>query len=99
MLDFYKETCTGDIWSALTHPLGDYDPMIGEALVACEDAMTRSLSFSLPRSPLLEEQRSPVYVANSETNWDKLKELNEAAALGYGNVIHFRPGVQQEIEG
>ena len=27
-------------------------------------------------------------------------ELNEvAAALGYGNVIHFGPRVQQEIEG
>ena len=33
-------------------------------------------------------------------NEDKLAALNEeAAALGYGNVIHFGPGVQQEIEG
>ena len=100
MLDFYKEMCTGDIWSALTRPLGDYDLMIEEALAACEAAMTRSLSFSLPRSPSMEEQRSPVYVANCRANWDKLVELNkEAATLGYGNVIHFGPGVQQEIEG
>ena len=33
-------------------------------------------------------------------NEDKLAALNEeAAALGYGNVIHFGPRVQQEIEG
>ncbi|CAD6211103.1 unnamed protein product [Miscanthus lutarioriparius] len=89
------ETCTGDVWSALTRPLGDYDPMIEEALAACEAAMTRSLSFSLPRSPSMEEQRSPVYVANCRANWDKLVELNkEAATLGYGNVIHFGPRVQ-----
>ena len=68
MLDFYKETCTGDIWSALTRPLGDYDPMIEEALAACEATMTRPLSFSPPGSPSLEEQRSPVYVANYGAN-------------------------------
>ena len=68
MLDFYKETCTGDLWSAPTSPLGDYDPMIGEALATCEAAMTKPMSFSPPGSPSLEEQRSPVYVANCGAN-------------------------------
>jgi hypothetical protein len=97
MLDFYKEWCTGHIGPALAHPLGDYDPMIGEALAACEAAMSRPLSFSPPGSSSMEEPLSfsPVYVPNSGTTWDKLAALNEeAAALGYGNVIHFGPGVQ-----
>ena len=68
MLDFYKETCTGDLWSTPTRPIGDYDPMIGEALATCEAAMTKPMSFSPPGSPSLEEQRSPVYVANCGAN-------------------------------
>ena len=40
-----------------------------------------------------------MYTLNA-TNWGKLAELNEeAAALGYSNVIHFGPGVQQEVDG
>lgn len=45
------------------------------------------------------ERRSSVYVPNN-TNWDKIAELNvEATALGYNHVIHFGPGVRQEVEG
>jgi len=87
MMDFYKETCTGDIWLALARPYDDYDPMIGEAMAACAEAMQRPLPFSPPGGPPVTE-----FVP---TGWDKLQELNEeAAALGLGNVIHFGPGVQ-----
>jgi hypothetical protein len=45
MLDFYKDTCIGDIWLVFSQPL-DFDPMIGEALAACAEAVSRLLSFS-----------------------------------------------------
>jgi hypothetical protein len=98
ILDFYKDTCVGDIWTAFSQPM-DYDPMIGEALAACTEVVSRPLSFSPPGSPLAEELRSPAYTHNA-VNCDKLAELNEeATALGLNHVIHFGPGVQQEVDG
>jgi hypothetical protein len=45
------------------------------------------------------ELHSPIYTPN-DANWSKIAELNEeATALGYNHVIHFGPGVQQEVEG
>jgi hypothetical protein len=92
-MEFFKEACMGDIWSALPQPCGGCDPMVEEALAAYMEAINKPLSFSPPRSPLAAELRSPTYTPNA-TNWDKLAELNEEArALGYQNVIHFGPGV------
>jgi hypothetical protein len=54
----------------------------------------RPLSFS--PSPARDDEiiASPVYMPQPAL-WDKVAALNEeAAALGYGNVIHFGPGVQ-----
>jgi hypothetical protein len=52
-----------------------------------------------PRSPLAGELYSTIYTPN-DANWSKIAELNEeATALGYNHVIHFGPGVQQEVEG
>ncbi|KAG0535864.1 hypothetical protein BDA96_03G014800 [Sorghum bicolor] len=71
--------------------------MVEEALAACTEATNRPLSFSPPGSPLADELRSPIY---TPSNWDKLAELNEEArALGCQNVIHFGPGIQQEVDG
>jgi hypothetical protein len=45
------------------------------------------------------ELYSTIYTPN-DANWSKIAELNEeATALGYNHVIHFGPGVQQEVEG
>lgn len=97
MMDFYMETCTGDIWAGTTYSLGVYDPMVEEALAACVEVINRPLSSSLSGVPLEKEIHSPV--PNTE-NGDKIAELNEeAAALGYSNVIHFGPGVQYDADG
>ncbi|XP_066359681.1 uncharacterized protein [Miscanthus floridulus] len=95
MLDFYKDTCTGDIWSDSFRAYGDYDPMIAEAWTACAKATTRALTFPPPACPIVPELHDPVYA-----DWDRTVELNdEASALGLGNVIHFGPGVQQMVDG
>lgn len=98
-MEFYKETCTGDICPSFDRPFGDYDPMIGEVLAACVQAISRPLSFSPPGSPSAMEMQSPIYTPN-DTNWSKIAELNEeAAAMGYNHVIHFGPGAQHEAAG
>jgi hypothetical protein len=92
MMDFFKDMCTGDIWSVLTGPFCDHDPMVEEALAACAAAVSRPLTFSPPGILVEEELHSPVYT-RSAVNWDKTYALNEeAAALGYSNVIHFGLG-------
>jgi hypothetical protein len=99
MMEFYKTTCTSDIWTASPLSLGEHDPMVEEALAACAAAVNRSLSFSLLRMPSEEVIRSPEYILGA-ANWDKLAKLNEeAATLGYGNVIHFGPGSQGMVDG
>lgn len=99
MLDFFKETCTGEIGSSFNRQFEDYDPMIAEVLAACAEAVNKPLSFSPARSPMADEPHSPVYIPNA-ANWSKIAEFNEeAASLGYNNMIHFGPGVQQEIDG
>jgi hypothetical protein len=70
MVDFYKEKCTGDICSEFTRHLGEYDPMIGEALAACAEAVNRPLSFSPPGIPLEEELYSPVYTPGVQQEVD-----------------------------
>ena len=98
MMDWFKETCTGNIWTDISCSFGNYDPMLAEAMAACSMATSRPLSFYPDGSPR-EELHSPVYTPNS-TNWDKIAELTEEAqALGLGNVIHFGPGVQREENG
>jgi hypothetical protein len=72
--------------------------MVEEALHACAEAVSRPLSFSPEGVSLEEAVHSPVYTP-SAANWNKLAELNEeATALGLGNIIHFGPGVQQELD-
>lgn len=98
MMDFYKDVCSGDI--GLEHSCygRDVDPMFEEAWAACVAAMLKPLSFSPAGSPGV-ATTSPVYVPGG-MDWGKLVALNdEAAALGCSSVIHFRPGVQQEIDG
>ena len=98
MMDWFKETCTGNMWTDISCSFGNYDPMLAEAMAACSMATSRPLSFYPDGSPR-EELHSPVYTPNS-TNWDKIAELTEEAqALGLGNVIHFGPGVQREDNG
>lgn len=41
MMEFYKTTCTGDIWTASPLSLGEHDPMVEEALAACAAAVNR----------------------------------------------------------
>jgi hypothetical protein len=72
--------------------------MVEEALHACAEAVSRPLSFSPEGVSLEEAVHSPVYTP-SAANWNKLAKLNEkATALGLGNIIHFGPGVQQELD-
>jgi hypothetical protein len=98
MMDFYKDNCTGDICAASAFSLSDHDPMVEEALVACAESVNRLLSFS-PPDILVEEIHSPIYTP-SAANGGKIAALNEeAAALGYNNVIHFRPPAQCEVDG
>jgi hypothetical protein len=99
MLDFYRETCTCDIWPPSMGYMGMQDPMIEEALPACAEALARPLSFSLRGGYSEDVSPSLTYTPNA-TSWDKVAELNEeASALGLGNVIHFGSGVQQEVDG
>lgn len=96
MMEFYKDLCKDGIDGAAAFgaSLG-WDPMLGEASAMCRNMVDRPLSFSPPPFPLEEAQGSPVYTPVS-TLWGKVAELNEeATALGYNNVVHFGPGVQQ----
>jgi hypothetical protein len=68
--------------------------MLGEASAWCRKMVDEPLSFSPPPSLCDEVQGSPTYTPVSAL-WGKVAELNEeAAALGYNNVVHFGPGVQ-----
>lgn len=98
LMEFFKEACVGDIWSVIPQPCAGYDPMVEEAMATYAKATSRPLSFSPLGSLLAAELHSPTYIPNT-TNWNKLAELNEEArALGYQNVIHFGPGVQQQVD-
>ncbi|KAG0533265.1 hypothetical protein BDA96_04G178100 [Sorghum bicolor] len=91
MMDWFKETCTGNIWTDISCSFGNYDPMLAEAMAACSMATSRPLSFYPDGSPR-EELHSPVYTPNS-TNWDKIAELTEEAqALGLGNATKTAVG-------
>jgi hypothetical protein len=75
MLDFYKDSCVGDIWSVFSQPM-DYDPMIGEAMAVCAKAVSRPLSLSTPRSSVATELLSSIYTP-SVANGGTIAELNE----------------------
>jgi hypothetical protein len=95
MMEFFKEACAGDVWSAMAPSADRFDPMTAEAWAACAAAVAKPLYFPPPDSPLAP---SPVYTPGD--GWSKLAELNdEAAALGLNHVIHFGPGAQQEQGG
>lgn len=67
----------------------------------CNTLMGRPLSFSPPPFPPEEVHGSPEYAPVSAL-WTKVADLNEeAAALGFNNVIHFGPANQltQEVGG
>lgn len=84
MLEFYKTLCQDDITAILGVPHTGRDPMLLEASTMCGDMVRRPLSFAPPPVPQELQEVSNL--------WGTVADLNEeAAALGYDNVVHFGP--------
>lgn len=98
MMEFYKSFCCDVLPEQPVRTVGSWDPMLEENSAVCGQTTGIPLSFS-PSPPRPDEMvASPEYRPQSAI-WDKITELNEeAAALGYNNVIHFGPGVQLASE-